>query len=165
MTPKTRGSKVISRARLAAIARRMAEQGKRLVFTNGCFDLIHPGHVRLLQQARAMGDALAVAINSDASVRRLKGPGRPILAARERAEVLSAFECVDYVVVFSEATPAAIVRAVRPGVLVKGGDWSPERIVGRDTVAADGGEVRVVPLRRGLSTSALLQRILAGRRR
>ena len=165
MTAKTRGRKVISRARLAAIARRMAGQGKRLVFTNGCFDLIHPGHVRLLQQARAMGDALAVAINSDASVRRLKGPGRPILAARERAEVLSAFECVDYVVVFSEATPAAIVRAVRPGVLVKGGDWSPERIVGRDTVAADGGEVRVVPLRRGLSTSALLQRILAGRRR
>ena len=157
--------KVVSRARLAAISRRMARQGRRLVFTNGCFDLIHPGHVRLLRQARGMGEALAVAINSDASVRRLKGPGRPILEARERAEVLSAFECVDYVVVFSEPTPAALVRAVRPHILVKGGDWSPERIVGRETVTADGGEVRVVPLRRGLSTSALLKRILAGRRR
>ncbi len=162
---KKKSGKVVSRAALASISRRMARQGRRLVFTNGCFDLIHPGHVRLLRQARGMGDALAVAINSDASVRKLKGPGRPILRARERAEVLSAFACVDYVVVFSESTPAAIVRAVRPGVLVKGGDWSPERIVGRDTVTTDGGEVRVVPLRRGLSTSALLKRILAGRRR
>ncbi len=162
---KKKSGKVVSRAALASISRRMARQGKRLVFTNGCFDLIHPGHVRLLRQARGMGDALAVAINSDASVRKLKGPGRPILRARERAEVLSAFACVDYVVVFSESTPAAIVRAVRPGVLVKGGDWSPDRIVGRDTVTTDGGEVRVVPLRRGLSTSALLKRILAGRRR
>lgn len=157
--------KVVSRAGLASISRRMARQGRRLVFTNGCFDLIHPGHVRLLRQARGMGDALAVAINSDASVRKLKGPGRPILDARERAEVLSAFECVDYVVVFSEPTPAAIVRAVRPQILVKGGDWSPDRIVGRETVTADGGEVRVVPLRRGLSTSALLKRILTGRGR
>src|SRR5262245_57563492 len=132
--------KIVTRVRLAAIARRMARQGRRLVFTNGCFDLIHPGHVRLLQRARAMGDALAVAINSDASVRRLKGPGRPILGARERAEVLSAFECVDYVVVFPEPTPEAIVRAVRPRILVKGGDWSPDRIIGRETVAADGGE-------------------------
>ena len=162
---KRRSKKIVTRARLASISRRMARQGRRLVFTNGCFDLIHPGHVRLLRRARAMGDALAVALNSDASVRRLKGPGRPILAARERAEVLSAFECVDYVVVFPEATPAAIVRAVRPRILVKGGDWSPDRIVGGQTVIDAGGEVRVVPLRKGLSTSALLRRILAGSRR
>jgi D-beta-D-heptose 7-phosphate kinase/D-beta-D-heptose 1-phosphate adenosyltransferase len=162
---RKRSKKVVTRAALAAISRRMARQGRRLVFTNGCFDLIHPGHVQLLRKARGMGDALAVAINSDASVRKLKGSGRPILLARERAEVLAAFECVDYVVVFSEATPAAIVRAVRPRVLVKGGDWSPGRIVGRETVTADGGEVRVVPLRRGLSTSALLHRILSGHRR
>jgi rfaE bifunctional protein nucleotidyltransferase chain/domain len=162
---RQRSKKIVTRARLAAISRQMARQGRRLVFTNGCFDLIHPGHVRLLRRARAMGDALAVALNSDASVRKLKGLGRSILNARERAEVLAAFECVDYVVVFSESTPAAIVRAVRPRVLVKGGDWSPERIVGSETVTADGGKVRVVPLRKGLSTSALLQRIRAGSRR
>ena len=153
--------KIVSRAALAGISRRMSREGKRLVLTNGCFDLMHPGHVRLLSRARALGDALAVALNSDASVRRLKGPLRPILKQRERAEILAALESVDYVVVFREATPQRIIRAVRPKVLVKGGDWSPERIVGRSTVERDGGEVRVIPLRKGFSTTAILRRILS----
>ena len=157
--------KIVSRSKLASISRRMAREGKRLVFTNGCFDLMHPGHVRLLKRARALGDALAVALNSDASVRRLKGPPRPILKQGERAEILSALECVDYVVIFPESTPERIIRAVRPKVLVKGGDWSPSRIVGRDTVRSDGGEVRVIPLRAGFSTSAILKRILSRRSR
>jgi rfaE bifunctional protein nucleotidyltransferase chain/domain len=143
----------------------MARQGKRLVFTNGCFDLMHPGHVRLLNRARRLGDALAVGLNSDTSVRKLKGPGRPILKQKERAEILAALECVDFVVVFPEPTPQQIIRAVRPKVLVKGGDWSPSRIVGRATVEADGGEVRVIPLQKGFSTTAILRRILSRRGR
>ena len=158
-------SKIVSRAALAAVSRRMAREGKRLVFTNGCFDLMHPGHVRLLNRARRLGDALAVALNSDASVRRLKGPGRPVLKQKERAEILAALECVDFVAVFSEPTPQQIIRAVRPKVLVKGGDWSPSRIVGRATVVADGGEVRVIPLQKGFSTTAILRRILSRRGR
>jgi rfaE bifunctional protein nucleotidyltransferase chain/domain len=158
---KRRSGKIVTRSQLAAVSRRMAAAGKRLVFTNGCFDLVHPGHVKLLARARGLGDALAVALNSDASVRRLKGPGRPILKARERAEILAAFESVDYVVVFPETTPEQIIRKVRPKVLVKGGDWSPARIVGRSVVEREGGAVRVVPLSRGLSTSALLRRIRA----
>jgi rfaE bifunctional protein nucleotidyltransferase chain/domain len=157
--------KIVSRAQLAAVSRRMAREGKRLVFTNGCFDLMHPGHVRLLTRARALGDALAVALNSDASVRRLKGPRRPILKQKERAEILSALECVDYVVTFPESTPERIVRMVRPKVLVKGGDWAPSRIIGSATVKKNGGEVRVIPLRRGFSTSAILERILSRRGR
>jgi rfaE bifunctional protein nucleotidyltransferase chain/domain len=158
-------SKIVRRAALAAASRRMARQGKRLVFTNGCFDLMHPGHVRLLNRARRLGDALAVGLNSDTSVRKLKGPGRPILKQKERAEILAALECVDFVVVFPEPTPQQIIRAVRPKVLVKGGDWSPSRIVGRATVEADGGEVRVIPLQKGFSTTAILRRILSRRGR
>ncbi|MCI0656686.1 MAG: D-glycero-beta-D-manno-heptose 1-phosphate adenylyltransferase [Acidobacteria bacterium] len=158
-------SKIVSRAALAAVSRRMAREGKRLVFTNGCFDLMHPGHVRLLNRARRLGDALAVALNSDASVRRLKGPGRPILKQKERAEILAALECVDFVAVFSEPPPRQIIRAVRPKVLVKGGDWSPSRIVGRATVEAAGGAVRVIPLQKGFSTTAILRRILSRRGR
>ncbi|MCI0407118.1 MAG: D-glycero-beta-D-manno-heptose 1-phosphate adenylyltransferase [Acidobacteria bacterium] len=157
--------KIVTRAALAAVSRRMAREGERLVFTNGCFDLMHLGHVRLLSRARRLGDALAVGLNSDTSVRKLKGPGRPILKQKERAEILAALECVDFVVVFSEPTPQQIIRAVRPKVLVKGGDWSPSRIVGRATVEADGGEVRVIPLQKGFSTTAILRRILSRRGR
>jgi rfaE bifunctional protein nucleotidyltransferase chain/domain len=157
--------KIVTRTALAAISRRMAREGKRLVFTNGCFDLMHPGHVRLLSRARRLGDALAVALNSDASVRRIKGPLRPILKQKERAELLAALECVDFVVVFPEPTPRQIIRAVRPKVLVKGGDWTPTAIVGRDTVERDGGEVRVIPHRKGFSTTAILRRILSRRGR
>ena len=154
-------AKVVTRRTLARLSRGMARRERRLVFTNGCFDLLHAGHVELLQRARRMGDALAVAVNSDASVRRLKGPGRPVVGEKERMAVLAALECVDFVVRFGEATPEAIIRAVRPRVLVKGGDWRPDRIVGSDIVRRDGGTVRVVPLRRGVSTSRLIERILS----
>jgi D-beta-D-heptose 7-phosphate kinase/D-beta-D-heptose 1-phosphate adenosyltransferase len=157
--------KIVSRAKLVAVSLRMERQGRRLVLTNGCFDLMHPGHVRLLTRARRLGDALAVALNSDASVRRLKGPGRPILRQGERMELLAALECVDYVVIFPETTPEKIISAVKPKVLVKGGDWSPSRILGSEVVKENGGEVRVIPLRRGFSTSAILARILSRRGR
>jgi len=159
------GSKIVTRSRLAAISRRLDREGKRLVFTNGCFDLLHAGHVRLLTRARAMGDALAVGVNADASVRRLKGPLRPVVGARDRMEVLASLECVDYVVRFSEPTPEALIRAVRPKVLVKGGDWSRDRIVGSETVRGGGGVVKVVPLQRGVSTSRIIRRILSRRER
>ena len=153
-------AKIVSRAALARISRRMARDGKRLVLTNGCFDLLHSGHVRLLARARRLGDALAVAVNSDSSVRKIKGPGRPIVGEKERAEILAALEAVDYVVLFREETPERLIRAVRPRVLVKGGDWGRSRIVGRRTVEADGGEVRVLPLRKGISTTRIIRRIL-----
>jgi len=157
--------KIVSRAALAAHSRRMARAGKKLVFTNGCFDLMHPGHVSLLSRARKLGDALAVGLNSDASVRALKGPQRPILTQKERAEVLAALECVDYVVIFREPTPERIIRAVRPRILVKGGDWAPSTVIGREAVENDGGEVRILPLRPGCSTTAILRRILSRRMR
>ncbi len=155
-----RKGKVLSRAALARISRRMAREGKRLVLTNGCFDLLHAGHVRLLERSRRLGDALAVAVNTDRSVRKIKGPGRPVMGEKERAEILAALEAVDYVVLFAEETPERLIREVRPRVLVKGGDWGRSRIVGRGTVEADGGEVRVLPLRKGVSTTRIIRRIV-----
>jgi len=136
--------------------------GARVVFTNGCFDLLHPGHVRYLAAARALGDVLVVGLNDDDSVRRLKGPGRPVLRLDERAEVLAGLAAVDHVVPFAEDTPLAVVRALRPDVLVKGADWSEEDIVGRDDVLASGGRVERIPLVAGLSTSEIIRRIRAG---
>ena len=133
--------------------------GARVVMTNGCFDLLHAGHVALLEQARAQGDALIVAINGDASVRRLKGPDRPLIPAAERAELLSTLEAVDRVVVFDEDTPLEVVRVLLPDVLVKGADWGPDNIVGSDVVSAHGGAVVRVPLVAGRSTSAILERV------
>lgn len=133
--------------------------GRRIVFTNGVFDLLHPGHVRYLQYARQLGDMLVVGLNADASVRRNKGPGRPITPEGERAEVLAALECVDAVVIFGEDTPAEIVRLVQPDILVKGADWPADQIVGRDTVEARGGRVVLVPVEPGHSTSAIVERI------
>ena len=130
-----------------------------MVFTNGVFDLLHPGHVRYLQQARALGDMLIVGLNSDASVRRNKGPERPINPESERAEVVAALECVDAVVIFDEDTPAEIVRACQPDILVKGADWPADQIVGRDTVEARGGRVVRMPVEAGYSTTALVERI------
>lgn len=149
-------------ASLDALAREVRELqrgGAKVVFTNGCFDLLHAGHVALLEAARGLGDLLIVAINSDASVRALKGEGRPLLPAEERAEVLLALEAVDRVVVFGEATPLACVRALAPDVLVKGADWGPDDIVGSDVVRAAGGVVTRVALVPGRSTSAILDRI------
>jgi rfaE bifunctional protein nucleotidyltransferase chain/domain len=136
--------------------------GKRIVFTNGCFDLLHPGHIRTLGAARKLGDALIVGLNSDASVRQLKGPGRPVLPEQERAEILAALECVDAVVIFNEPTPREIIAALLPDVLVKGGDWPGDQIVGREEVEAAGGRVVSVAVAPGYSTSALLQKIRNG---
>jgi rfaE bifunctional protein nucleotidyltransferase chain/domain len=131
--------------------------GKRVVFTNGCFDLLHPGHTRYLAEARKLGDALLVAVNSDRSVRALKGPGRPVMPQDERAEILAALECVDYLTIFDDFTPQAVIERMLPQVLVKGGDWEPTEIVGRSEVEAAGGKVVSIPAVPGLSTSALIQ--------
>ena len=135
--------------------------GKRVVFTNGCFDLLHPGHIKLLEAARSMGDALVVGLNSDDSVRTLKGAGRPVIPEQERAEVLANLECVDAVVVFNELTPQKTVAALLPDILVKGGDWPGNQIVGREEVEAAGGEVVLIDVVEGHSTTEILRKIRA----
>ena len=144
---------------LAAFIKRLRAAGKTIVFTNGVFDLLHPGHLRYLQHARTLGDALIVGVNSDRSVRVNKGPGRPITAEAERVELLEALGCVDAVVVFDEDTPHDIISRVQPDVLVKGADWAEDAIVGRDTVEARGGRVVRVPIEAGYSTTAILAKI------
>ena len=136
--------------------------GRKLVFTNGCFDLLHPGHVRYLAQARGMGDRLVVAVNADETVAKLKGEGRPLVPLEERMEVLAALEAVDYVISFEEETPARVIRELAPDVLVKGGDWAPDHIVGKDVVEAAGGLVVSLPFAPGQSTSRLIDRIVQG---
>lgn len=136
-----------------------ARQGRKVVFTNGCFDLLHVGHVRYLQEARAQGDLLVVGLNSDASVRRLKGPERPVQVENDRAEVLAALGCVDFVVIFDEDTPYELIKAVQPDVLVKGGDWPVDKIVGSDIVLARGGEVKSLQFVNGKSTTSLVEKI------
>ena len=143
----------------AALVARLRAAGKQIVFTNGVFDLVHIGHVRYLQHARGLGNALIVGVNSDRSVRANKGPGRPITPAAERAEVLEALECVDGVVVFDEETPHDLIAALQPDVLVKGDDWAGPAIVGRDIVEGRGGRVVRVPIEPGHSTSAILRKI------
>jgi len=137
--------------------------GERIVFTNGVFDLLHRGHVEYLAEARALGDRLVVGVNSDASVRRLKGAARPLVAAADRVAVLAALRAVDLVVGFDDDTPLRLIEAVLPDVLVKGGDWPIERIVGREVVEARGGRVLSLPIREGHSTTGLAERIRAGR--
>ncbi|HJQ23764.1 MAG TPA: D-glycero-beta-D-manno-heptose 1-phosphate adenylyltransferase [Blastocatellia bacterium] len=153
-------AKIVDKETLLAARRRWRAEGRQVVFTNGCFDLLHPGHVRYLAAARALGDALVVALNSDASVRRLKGAGRPILNEGERAEVMAALAAVDYVTVFDEDTPRELIAAVLPDVLVKGGDWALDEIVGRAEVEAAGGRVLALPYLEGSSTTDIIQRIL-----
>ncbi|HEX5474900.1 MAG TPA: D-glycero-beta-D-manno-heptose 1-phosphate adenylyltransferase [Vicinamibacterales bacterium] len=150
---------VLDAAALDAFVARRRAGGCRIVFTNGVFDLLHPGHIRYLQRARAHGDTLIVGLNADASVRRNKGPERPLVPEEERAEVLAALACVDAVSIFDEDTPAAIIRRVQPDVLVKGADWPADRIVGRDTVEARGGVVVLEPVEQGYSTTAIVERI------
>ena len=133
--------------------------GRRVVFTNGCFDLLHPGHIETLEKARSLGDALVVGVNSDRSVREMKGPGRPILPERERAEILSAVECVDGVVIFDEPTPRETIAALLPDVLVKGGDWASDEIVGREEVETAGGKVVLIPVVADYSTTAIIDKI------
>ena len=155
---------VTTPAGVAAFVEAQRRRGQHIVFTNGVFDLLHPGHVRYLQAARALGDVLIIGLNADESVRRNKGPNRPINSQDERAEILSALECVDAVVVFAEDTPADIIRRVQPDILVKGADWAEDAIVGRDTVEARGGRVVRIPVEQGYSTTAIVEKIrTAGR--
>ena len=143
----------------------LKRDGKRVVFTNGCFDVLHPGHVRYMREARSMGDFLIVAVNSDRGVRELKGAGRPIFPQSERAEILAALESVDAVTIFDESTPLELIQRMRPSVLVKGGDWRLDQIVGREVVEAYGGKVVAVPPAPGFSTSSIIGSIVRTARR
>ncbi len=148
--------------KLASLQHRLTDlkaEGRRVVFTNGCFDLLHPGHVRYLQRARSFGDVLVVGLNSDASVRRLKGSERPILSVADRCEVVAALECVDFVTIFDQDTPLELIQQLVPDVLVKGGDWPLDQIVGREVVQRAGGKVIAVAFEQGYSTTDIIARI------
>jgi rfaE bifunctional protein nucleotidyltransferase chain/domain len=151
--------KILSRDRAAEVRARLRDAGRRLVFTNGCFDLLHVGHVRYLQEARSLGDALLVAINSDRAVRELKGAGRPVMSEAERAEVLAALEAVSYVTVFDELSPRTLIANLLPDVLAKGGDYALDEIHGREEVERAGGRVVALPFVEGASTTDIIQRI------
>jgi D-beta-D-heptose 7-phosphate kinase/D-beta-D-heptose 1-phosphate adenosyltransferase len=152
--------KIKGKEELIKIAQALKPKRKRIVFTNGCFDLLHVGHVRYLEEAKRLGDVLIVGVNSDRSVRGLKGELRPILPAEERAEILSGLECVDYVTVFDEPTPLEMISSIEPHVLVKGGDWTKDDVVGREVVERLGGEVFLLPFVQGSSTSHLIETII-----
>ena len=158
MTPRDPLTKVVTAEQFLDGIRKRGTASKT-VFTNGCFDLIHRGHVDYLLRCRDLGDTLVVGLNTDASVRRLKGATRPVTSEQDRAFVLAALECVDYVIFFSQDDPLQLIRAIQPDVLVKGGDWPPETIVGREVVQARGGRVHSLPLLPGHSTSELIRRI------
>jgi D-beta-D-heptose 7-phosphate kinase/D-beta-D-heptose 1-phosphate adenosyltransferase len=152
--------KVKKRDDLRRIIQDLKAKGKRIIFTNGCFDLLHIGHIRYLEEAKSLGDILVVGVNSDASVRGLKGPNRPILPEEERAEILSGLACVDYVTIFDEPTPSNLISLLLPHVLVKGGDWTKEETVGWETVERTGGEVVILSFVEGSSSSQLIETIL-----
>ncbi len=153
-------AKVLTLDQLKLEREQLRRQNRVVVFTNGCFDLLHPGHVRYLCQARELGDALVVALNSDRAVRELKGPARPILTEQERAEVIAALGCVDYVTIFDDVSPREVIAELLPDVLVKGGDWSLDQIIGREEVEAAGGRVLSLPFLEGCSTSEIIERIV-----
>ena len=144
---------------LVAITTHARNNGKHVVFTNGCFDLLHRGHIHTLREAKACGDILIVAINSDRSVRGLKGPGRPVLPEADRVEIIGALEMVDYVILFDEPDPYRMIATLKPTVLAKGGDWSAEEIIGSDIVTQNGGRVVVIPYLKGFSTTEIIERI------
>ena len=152
--------KILSEESLSSQIRLLQKDGKKVVFTNGCFDLLHVGHVRYLKAARELGDCLVVAINSDDSMRALKGNERPIIPEEQRVEILAALSCVDYVIIFQELDPFRLISLLQPDVLVKGGDWAPEQIVGREEVEARGGKVLSLPLVEGIGTSTIISSIL-----
>jgi rfaE bifunctional protein nucleotidyltransferase chain/domain len=153
-------SKVKSLVALRKIRARLHKQRKKVVFTNGCFDLIHGGHVELFRKAKSLGDVLIVALNTDASVRKIKGLSRPVFPLEERFEVLGAIEYIDYLTSFIEETPQKIIAALLPDVLVKGGDWPPDQVVGKKEVEAAGGRVVLVPYLKGHSSSSIIKKIL-----
>ncbi|MCX5859407.1 MAG: D-glycero-beta-D-manno-heptose 1-phosphate adenylyltransferase [Proteobacteria bacterium] len=154
-----RKNKIKSIKAIKSLTEGLKRHGKKVVFTNGCFDLLHVGHARYVRRAREAGDFLVVGLNSDASVRKIKGPGRPILPEGERAELLSALASVDAVVIFTEPTPIRLIELIRPDVLVKGADWPADQIAGGDLVRSYGGRVRRIPLAKGKSTSAIIKKI------
>jgi rfaE bifunctional protein nucleotidyltransferase chain/domain len=154
--------KIIKREALKEKVQALKRAGKSIVFTNGCFDFLHVGHVRYLKAAKAQGDVLVVGLNSDGSVRQIKGPRRPVVPEDERAEILASLACVDFVTLFAEPDPAMIIRFLMPDVLVKGADWAKDAIVGRDIVESAGGRVVRIPLTEGVSTSGLIEKIIAG---
>ena len=158
-TGRSAVERLLSQPAVAAFVQRERAAGRTIVFTNGVFDILHPGHVRYLQAARALGDLLIVGLNADESVRRNKGPDRPIIAETERAELLASLACVDAVVIFREDIPDDIIRLVQPDILVKGADWAADQIVGRDTVEARGGRVVRMPVEPGFSTTSIVERI------
>jgi D-beta-D-heptose 7-phosphate kinase/D-beta-D-heptose 1-phosphate adenosyltransferase len=161
MSPSSE-EKILDRPSLAARVAALRKRGVKVVLTNGCFDLIHVGHARYLRAARALGDCLIVAVNSDASLRRIKGPGRPILPAGQRKRVLAGLACVDFVTEFDEDTPHDLLRLLRPEVLAKGANYGIEGVIGREVVWEYGGEVRTVELTQGRSTTAILEKIRSG---
>ena len=144
---------------LTAITAKVKSTGKKIVLTNGCFDILHRGHVHLLREAKKYGDVLVVALNSDRSVKTIKGPTRPVLPQEERIELIAAMEPVDYVVVFDEADPYEVISQLRPDVLAKGGDWSKDKIIGSDIVEQNGGTVAVIPYLKGFSSTEIIERI------
>ena len=152
--------KIKKREPLRRIVKTLKTKGKKIVFTNGCFDLLHIGHIRYLEKAKTLGDFLIVGINSDASVRKLKGIKRPILPQNERAEILSGLECINYITVFDEPDPLKLITSLQPDILAKGGDWTKDRIVGKDVVEKSGGKVVTIPFVRGASTTNLIETIL-----
>ena len=151
--------KLKSAGELSEIAAQARAKRKIVVFTNGCFDLLHRGHVHMLREAKAQGDLLIVAMNSDSSVKAIKGPRRPIMPEIDRVELIAAMEMVDYVVVYDEPDPYDLIAAIKPNVLAKGGDWSPDKIIGADIVERDGGRVAVIPYLQGFSTTEIIERI------
>jgi rfaE bifunctional protein nucleotidyltransferase chain/domain len=153
--------KIVDAGQLSAIAKEMRDTGRRLVLTNGCFDLLHVGHVCYLQAARGLGDALAVAINGDVSVRALKGEGRPLNSEADRAEVIAALECVDHVIIFAEVRATQLLEKVRPAVYAKGGDYTAETLNAEERTALEraGAEIRILPFTKGHSTSTLIEKI------
>jgi len=152
--------KLIKLEQLKALRKKWKEEGKKLVFTNGCFDLLHIGHIRYLRKAKSLGDYLVVGLNSDRSVRKIKGEKRPIMPEKERAEILSSLWFVDYVVIFQEETPKRIIKALKPDYLVKGADWGMEQIVGAKEVLSWGGKVKRIKLTPGRSSSGIIEQIV-----
>ena len=152
--------KIKGRKELLRIIKHLKAKGKRIIFTNGCFDLLHVGHIRYLEEARALGDVLIVGVNSDSSVRKLKGSKRPVLPEEERAEILSGLGCVDYITIFDEIDPLKLITSLQPNVLAKGGNWTKEQTVGKKVVERSGGEVVIIPFVQGASTSNLIKTIL-----
>jgi len=152
-------NKIIARANISGKSQELKQENQKIVFTNGCFDILHPGHVTLLEKASEYGDRLIIGINTDESVKRLKGEGRPINDQSHRARVLAGLEAVDYITFFEEDTPAELIEEIIPDVLVKGGDYTPDEIVGRKTVQAKGGKVIVIPLVEGKSTTNIIDKI------